>query len=213
MRNIKVVSLPVTEWDMVSAGISALAEEGHISESVFRDLRESNKQDRVVLLGKAMGTSTDNLAQIIEELIRKYVNEFISINNIRKKDILEIAKDAVFLINVIPKETKFGDFIRFMQKNKYYYTIEFPVKKGDTRIIKVYKCEKEIKCRGAKIDKGHPAYNVLFRLLSDAVNKDTRNYARLLKGLVSRLRDERELINGVDNSYLSDIFREVFNLL
>lgn len=54
MRNIKVVSLPVTEWDMVSAGISALAEEGHISESVFRDLRESNKQDRVVLLGKAM---------------------------------------------------------------------------------------------------------------------------------------------------------------
>lgn len=215
---VTVIDTMVTEWDIVSANISVLAEEGLISEDTYRDLRETDKQSRVVLIGTIMRELQEredyDLSKDLDNLIRKYIDKFITENGIKNSNILEIAKDAVFLTNVNPKITKFGDYVKFVKKSQYMYMIEFPVSKNDSRKIKLYKSKDEIKCRGARVSKRHPAYVTLNRLMSDAINKDTRNYAHLLKNLIRFLNIEKEyLVNGVDNEYLITIFQEVFNLI
>lgn len=213
MSIVKVYETPIREYDMKAAGISVAAEKGLISEEVYEDLIEGTTTDKMmrqVLIGKLMeednSMGKDELKKAIHEGITEYVNKFIEINNIKESNIIEIAKDAVFIKGTQPRKKRLGDYVRFVEKGVYYLTIEFPIKEGSKRNIKLYKTIEDLKCRGAKINKEHEAYEYLYDLFIQkmahnpvAWNKTFMKLKRNLKG------NEKQIIENVDNEYLCDI--------
>lgn len=208
----------ISEWDIVTANVSILAEERLISEETYRNLKEADRKDRNVMIGMIMRDlkEQDNydLSAEFNEYLNKYVNMFIETNNIKKNNILEIAKDAVFLHNCNPKYSKFGDYIKFKKKNIYYYSIEFPVNAHSNSKIKLYKNEKGVKVRGASINKECKAYEYLDRMMSDAINNSSKRYIKNLSMFIKCINNmEEDLINGVDNKHLIAVMKEVWNMM
>lgn len=208
----------ISEWDIVTANVSILAEERLISEETYRNLKEADRRDRNVMIGTIMRDlrEQDNydLVSEFDGYIKKYVNMFIEENGIKKNNILEIAKDAVFLHNFNPKYTKFGDFIKFKRKHTYYYHIVFPATEKSGNFLKLYKDNTGVKLRGGTINKEHKAYDYLDRLMSDCVNNNTKRYIKNLSMFTKIMNSsEEELISGISNSHLVSVMKEVWNMM
>ncbi len=152
---IKIVRGNIQEMDMKSAGLSVLTERGYISEELYLDLCDGDKLDRNKALGKAMidtKIGEMDVAKIVDQDVRSYVNKFIEVNNLKPNNILEIAKDAIFIYNASPKILQFGDHVVFRCKERYFLMIEFPISESNKNPIKVYKKYAGIAIRGARID-------------------------------------------------------------
>ena len=78
----------ISEWDIVTANVSILAEERLISEETYRNLKEADRRDRNVMIGTIMRDlrEQDNydLVSEFDEYMKKYVNMFIEENGIKK---------------------------------------------------------------------------------------------------------------------------------
>lgn len=203
----------ISEWDMVSANISVLIESNMISMETYTDLRDTDKEDRNVTVGMLMRDYKEcDLPTVVADLIKKYVDMFIETNHIRDKEVLEIAKDAIFLHNITPKITKFGDYINFIEKHTYYFVIEFELKNASQK-VKLYKSADGVSCRGGKLNIEHVAYRTLNMLMSDIYNKNSKGYIRVLNLMIDQLKSSDQLISTVDNKYLIDVVRNVFTLI
>lgn len=153
-KNIDSVVLPIREYDMSEAGYSLLREFNYLSEEQSNILNSlPTKMDRTIMIGKFL----KNNKVLSENLMNAFTiarKSFIENNNLDDNDILEIKKDALFVINKICKELEFGKYINFKMKNKYtsYYNL------GK---IKIY-----YNSSNNKIDiKGYNQYNPLFNYL------------------------------------------------
>lgn len=210
---VKVVIGCILEMDMKSAGLSVLREKGYISDSLFMDLREGDKLSRNIILGKAMiNTTIDDIevSRIIDTEVKKYVDMFISENKIKPENILEVAKDAVFVYKVKPRKRIFGDYIRFICKERYFGMIEFPISETNTNKIKLYKRFSGVAIRGAKLNSDHPAYYTLQSILNAIFDRDSQKFYKLLKEFISEMKSsDNNLINSVDNSHLINVFKTV----
>lgn len=210
---VKVVIGKILEMDMKSAGLSVLRELGHISDNLFQDLREGDKLGRNIILGKAMINSSINdieVSKIIDTEVKKYVQMFISENKIKPDNILEIAKDAVFVYKVTPKKCSFGDYIRFICKERYFGMIEFPISDTNTNKIKIYKRFSGISIRGAKMNIEHPAYYTLQALINAVIDKDNKKFYKVLKIFIKDMKSTDEhLINSVTNDHLINVFKMI----
>ena len=211
---VKVYEDVIIEMDMRSANVSIAAEKGLISDEVYSDLVDgtfTDKMMRQVLIGKIMQEEKNQcgeseLKKVIDEGIVEYVNKFIEINKIKESNIIERAKDALFIRKPNIRKKRLGDYVRFLEKGRYYLTIEFPITEDSNRYIKLYKELESIKCRGSRINTAHPAYESFYELFVQklahnpvAWNRAFAKFRRMLK------KDENQLINNVDNDYLSDV--------
>jgi len=213
---IKTYKGNITEWDMVTANVSILAEEGLISEETYINLKEADRKARNITIGCLMRdlASEFNLSEKFEEYLKKYTNMFIEENKLKDANILEIARDAIFLYNSKPKYSKFGDYIKFKKKNTYYYMLEFTVSDTSNNKIILYKNDKGISVRGGTIDKNHKAYEYLCRLMSDVINSNTKSYIKSL-ATYSKIMNasEEQLIKGIDNTYLIKLMKEIYTTI
>lgn len=211
--NVRVIIGKILEMDMKSAGISVLRELDHITEQLYLDLCEGDKLSRNIILGKAMiDNKIDDIeiSKIVDTEVKKYVNMFIQENKLKPENILEIAKDAVFVYKVTPKKLTFGDYIRFRCKERYFGMIEFPISKTNSNKIKLYKRFTGITIRGAKIDIDHVAYYTLQSMMNAIVDKESKRYYKLLKTFIKDVKSsDNNLINSVDNEYLINVFKSI----
>lgn len=211
---VKVYEDVILELDMRSANISVAAEKGLISNEVYEDLVDgtfTDKMMRQVLVGKLMQEDNNKygeseLKKVIDNGIKEYVQMFIDVNKIKESNIVEIAKDALFIKKTTIRKKRMGDYVRFLLKGTYYLTIEFPITEDSNRYIKLYKGLDYIKCRGSKINENHPAYESFYELFVQKLannpvswNRAFAKFRRILK------KDESQLINNVDNEYLSEV--------
>lgn len=210
---IKIVRGNIQEMDMKSAGLSVLTERGYISEGLYLDLCDGDKLDRNKALGKAMidtKIGEMDVAKIVDQDVRSYVNKFIEVNDLKPNNILEIAKDAIFIYNANPRTLQFGDHVVFRCKERYFLMIEFPISESNRNPIKVYKKYAGIAIRGARIDINHEAYYLFLEMIDCITNKRTQMYFKTLKKFIETLRKcEEHLINSVDNTHLINVFKEI----
>lgn len=211
--DVRVVNGKILEMDMQSAGLSVLRELGHISEELYMDLREGDKLSRNIILGKAMIDNKINdieVSKILDIEVKRYVNTFIMENKLKPENVLEVAKDAVFVYKATPKKLKFGNYIRFRCKERYFGMVEFPVSESNNNKIKLYKRFTGINIRGAKLDLDHPAYYTLLAMMSALIDKDTKRYFKLLKEFIKIMKVcKANLINSVDNEHLMNVFKTI----
>ena len=206
--SIKIYKNPIREYDMRSANISVLAEEGYIDKLTYLDIEESPKAVRNKLIGLLIRDyEKSELYDIIVSSIDKYVTMFLAANSIKKKDVLERSHDALFVQGTEDlKETVFGDYVEFRLKHKYSLLIEFPVSPKSNTYIKIYKTNSGIDVRYGRIDKKHECYGDLVNIYK---GKKSTYYKELKKFVKKLTKSEEPLILGVDNEYLSEVFREI----
>ena len=94
------------------------------------------------------------------------MEEFLKVNNIKKKDVIERSHDALFIQGTEDlKYTSFGDYVEFRLKHKYSLLIEFPMSSKSAVTIKLYKTNSGVDVRYSKIDKKHECYGDLVNLI------------------------------------------------
>lgn len=111
-----LVSTFIREYDIKSSNISILLDKGLIDINEYNRISSMNKESRQVYIGKLSMYNPDVKAAINDT--ESYVNKLITENNIMNHEILSIKNDAIFIINNIPKNTKFGE-VEFVNKNTY----------------------------------------------------------------------------------------------
>lgn len=209
---INIVISLIREFDMTRAGLSVLRELGHISEEMYLDLKDGSKIDGNISIGQLMRDVSKELelSKIVNDNIKKYVDMFIEANKIKPNQILEIAKDAIFLNKANPKILDFGEYIQFRCKSRYYIMVEFPISETNHNTVKLYKEYAGLKCRGAKLNVEHPGYYILLRLVMAIKESDTLMYHQALKELIKCCKNNSDhIINSVENSHLIKVFKEI----
>lgn len=118
-KDIKYIKNSViNEYDMKNAGPSILLHNELISQKEYDKLMKMDKHTRSVVVGKFLRKNSD----ISEALMEGFVEmrkEFFELNEIEDIDVLSVKKDAIFLINTIPKVTQINEHCLFRLKNEY----------------------------------------------------------------------------------------------
>lgn len=209
----------IVEYDMMSAGISVATEKGLISEDIYYDLIEADKTERTVLFGMALrdnmkDTDDRTIVKIVNDGIKEFVDMFLKENNIKEDNVLEIAKDAIFMKSCRIKKYMFGEHILFRCKGRYSYMLGFPASENVNRLIKLYKENDRIKCRGAQINYEHDCYESFYELFYYIINKNPVQWNRVyskFKKKMSNIDPDNKLISNIDNSYLVKVLLEASN--
>lgn len=202
----------IDEYDMFASNISILAEEELITDELYQYLRECQKDLRNVSIGillKSAKVYDKDLITILDEKVKEFVNSFIKRNKIPDESILEIAKDAVFTHNVIARTTIIGKYIKFRRKETYVAMLSFPISDNNSNKIKLYMKFDYPKCRGSRINKEHPAYVELCKILNAIVDGNTKVYNRAIAEFKKKIENTDNIIKNVDNEYLIKVFKEL----
>lgn len=215
---VKYLEGDIREFDMKAASTSILRERNMINDDVYYDLIEGNKNYRNVIIGKLI-RDIPELYNTISSDIEKYTNMFISANKIPQKNVLEIAKDAVFTINVkgsgLGKSPvlRFGDFIIFDSKSVYCSCLEFTPKDNSSLNIKLYLTfdSSRIKCRFGTINYDNPIYSHVLDAMRCKINCNKREFGNSIRRLTKYIKlrpNAPQLISNVDNDRLVEVFKE-----
>ena len=107
----------IREYDIRKANISILFNKGIISQDEYNNYMNMDRMQRQIDIGIRIKNNS-KLYEIIKDGIIEAKKMFFEVNNIEDNQILTIKNDAVFLINTVPKITKFSN-IEFVEKNTY----------------------------------------------------------------------------------------------
>ncbi len=108
----------VYEYDIKSAGLSAIKEYKLLGEDVIDKLDLMSKSERNETIGKLKIKNRD-LVKNEKRGILTAREEFFKQNHIKDEDVLSIKNDAIFIIGRKIRITDFGKHIRFILKNSY----------------------------------------------------------------------------------------------
>lgn len=202
----------IDEYDMYASNISILAEEELITDELYQYLRECQKDLRNVSIGillKSAKVYDKDLITVLDEKVKEFVESFIKRNKIPEESILEIAKDAVFTHNIIARNTILGKYIKFRRKETYVAMLSFPISDNNANKIKLYMKFDYPKCRGSRINKDHPAYVELCKILNAIVDRNTKVYNRAIAEFKKKIENTDNIIKNVENEYLIKVFKEL----
>ena len=110
----------ITELDMVSAGLSVIKADKLLPLHLIKRLDALPKKDRSIAIGR-LSTIPElkNLAKIITDGIRNYLNEFLNINGVSSERIISVKRDAIFITGPCPGSLKLNEHVAFKPKNSY----------------------------------------------------------------------------------------------
>ena len=114
---IYINNVVIYELDIEKANINILYELNGIDEDTYNYLLNAERMRRQVYIGNLLRTNPA-LGDILKAGILEAKKKLFLSNNIESSDILSIKNDAVFIINRLPRITKFG-LVNFRVKNKY----------------------------------------------------------------------------------------------
>jgi len=212
--DIKFYKCLISEYDIACANISILAEQGKISKKMYNTLKEADKQERNEVIG-VLERDDKSLYTSITNGIDNAVDIFINKNKIKPDQILERNHDAVFVMGRSDiKNTDFGEFIKFNEKNTYYMLIDFPAGEDSGKRVKLYKTLDGVAVRYGKLNTEHLAYKCLLELMSFKLNGLTKKYFKRLAEFDKILQElpndaENRLINTCANTRLIEVFKEL----
>lgn len=112
----------IREYDIRKANINILYKNGILSEKDYNFLLQSPRDVRQYVIGNMQ--KDENINNTLMKGFKECRKLFIECNYLEESDILSIKKDAIFVINKIPKYCKF-DNIEFVNKNVYTSYISF----------------------------------------------------------------------------------------
>ena len=125
LKNIPcILNNTVREYDIQKANINILKHLGLISDDLYTELYNAPKQERQVRIGLMM--REDNLlSKKLKDGITQAREWFVTNNSITDENILSIKNDAIFVIGVNAKNTKFS-CVNFVLKHEYtsYYHLK-----------------------------------------------------------------------------------------
>ena len=148
-----LINVQIHEYDIKSAGLSALIEKGVISPEKAEALKRMNKTKRNITIGHLMRRDKGMTRAINEALIEARA-QFIESNELTSEDILSVKRDAVFVIGKTVEHRVFGQY-EFILKNTY------------SSYVKLNKKEFYYSSRGSYLDvKG----------ISDKVRENQKDY-------------------------------------
>lgn len=112
-----IISNFIREYDISKANINVLLKYKCITQQQYDYFYNLNRNSRQVQIGLLL-KKNPKYVTILQKGIVEAKKQFFESNNIKDEDVLCIKNDAIFLINKIPKYTKF-DNIEFLCKNTY----------------------------------------------------------------------------------------------
>ena len=116
----------IREYDISKANINILYWKGALDKSTYDELYRSPRDVRQYVIGNLQKETRIN--DILMNGFIECRKIFLQENGLTDSDILSIKKDAIFVINKVPKLTKF-DNIEFVNKNIYTSYMSFFNKK------------------------------------------------------------------------------------
>ena len=112
-----IINSYIREYDMKKSNISILYDKGIINLDKFIELNNAPRQFRQVYIGK-MILAKPEIQEILNKGVIEYKEKLFKANNIKDYQVLTIKNDAVFIIDKVLQNTKFGN-IEFINKNTY----------------------------------------------------------------------------------------------
>lgn len=112
-----IISAYIREYDISKANISILLEAGIITKPEYDYFYNLPRMERQINIG-LMIKNDPNITEILSQGIIDAKKMFFEANQIEDHHILSIKNDAVFLLNLNPIYTDFGN-IKFVCKNTY----------------------------------------------------------------------------------------------
>ena len=112
-----VISRYVREYDISKANINILYSLGLISKETYDYLYSADRMVRQIQIG-LLQRDDRNIAIALKAGIIEAKKQFFISNNIQDNEVLAIKNDAIFLIDKIAINTKFGN-VEFKNKNTY----------------------------------------------------------------------------------------------
>ena len=123
----------IHEFDLVKANISILLHKGLISQKQYEHLYNAPRMERQVAVGM-MQKHDEALSKALLAGFGEAREMLYTANGIEMSDIVSVKKDAVFILNKIPKTTDFGclhftcrntytAFYKLLDNNEAYYTL------------------------------------------------------------------------------------------
>lgn len=112
-----LISNYIREYDIRKANINILYNANVISDNEYNYLLNAPRDERQVKIG-LLEQHNPFIVKILQDGIIKAKEQFFKANNITNNDVLCIKNDAVFLINKVAYNNKFGN-IEFVNKNVY----------------------------------------------------------------------------------------------
>lgn len=198
----------IYEYDMEQSNISLMALLGMIETLTYEELKDSPKNIRNVLIGKLSKEIPDFWMQLNTKR-DELVKDFISINKVPKNNIIEIVNDAVWIFNFRPNKTKINDFILFRNKGTYSSILQI------NNVVKLYKSNQDIICRGGRIDYSHPLYinfASIYTAIENKINK--RTGFQLIKSFEEEMNsnedNQKNIISTVSNDLLLQVLKKEF---
>ncbi|MGL5715362.1 MAG: hypothetical protein ACRCX2_20255 [Paraclostridium sp.] len=207
----------IREYDLQSANVSCLVENDYISEEMYFNLMEGDKEFRNIIIGKLI-IRYPEVQQIISENIKHYVNLFIGSNKLTESNILEIAKDAIFTNNVKDQDAKklklkFGEYVKFIPKHNYRSLFEISIKDGSSIKLKLYLCyeKNSVVSRFGKLDLENPLYGYIVDLLRHKFSHTTSSYNSTLRSMIIEVNKGKlsPVCSTCSNERLVEAFREL----
>lgn len=112
-----IFSTHIREYDIQKANINILYEAGVINLNEYNMLYSAPRMERQIYIG-LLQKSNPKVVEILSDGIIEAKRKLFESNDIKPEDVLCIKNDAVFIINKILNNTKFG-CINFVCKNEY----------------------------------------------------------------------------------------------
>ena len=112
-----LINSDIVEYDISKANINILYSKGAISQSQYQYFLNLPKRDREIQVG-IMQRDNKGLVEVLKNGMIEYKKAFFETNDIQDYQVLSIKNDAVFLINKVPTQTKFG-IVEFARKDSY----------------------------------------------------------------------------------------------
>lgn len=119
---------PIIEYDIRSAGINIIRKDKLLPKETIRELELLGEKEvpGKPKYGKHLMDVKIGIMQQTNEVLKRGLqqgfiaarNAFIQRNNLSAVDILEIRKDAIFVMKQV-RETKMDSYIEFREKNRY----------------------------------------------------------------------------------------------
>lgn len=134
------VNAEIVEYDIKHGNTSIMEAFQMVDQELIDHLNSLTKKKRVEAVGVMQGKNPD-FAKALEDNFDIAVNEFLEANGLdRETDVVEIARDAVFVLNKPVKQTVFRSSIHFVKKNVYHAMLRL-----DTGLLFYFDREKGIR--------------------------------------------------------------------
>ena len=112
----------IREYDISKANINILLYFNLINQKQYQYLYNLPRMERQIRVGIMQRNA--KIASALSNGLKQMRNLFCTQNNIQENEILSIRKDALYIIDKVPRYTKFGN-VEFLCKNSYSSFYQF----------------------------------------------------------------------------------------